>query len=473
MAGESDVRCVWLATMWSRSLLSSTRTSQSKTDKDLQDIALTAELRPAFLRAKQAAGIQDVPCTDCHILGAIALKPIQRFDHRGCDSLGDAIASQLKHWTVLAGRALDGFALLFEVIDTVILQQPLIWNTIAGRRGGSFVSPLEAGQESRFRREMPGNTTSVFQYPFSQVLRLPFPYVTMILSKTWQRILVPDLPCAWNHDQYEASQGRKFSCGLVGHGHKWERCWPALKRFGKRPALQDVEDQAKKIRKIDIVHSEPDIWGLAECLASLGCGAPVPEDEWRGFLAGLRFQYAESVLNASRRHAYVAGGKPSFAFRVGHLVEVMLCAMFLKNEDTLGQALQTAACVLLPATLASAWIKKLREDPSRYLPSSAILSQRRAALDMGFALLQQSQIQEALRQGACFYAMTDSSPQGGRDYEITVLDMILNADARDLMFQVHAWRQLLNSLWHTFYQVCCCHVCWDASRKHAFFAVIA
>ena len=335
---------------------------------------------------------------------------------------------------------MDQLALLFEVVDAVMFDEPIVWNTISGRRGGCFVAPLESGQELRLRRSLPPDCPAIFAYPFSQVIRLPFPYVTMFLTQRWKQLVVPDLPCAWNADPYALSKGRKFSSGLVGAGHKWQRCWPALDRFGRRPRLDAVEQGANS-RTVDMVHGDKDIWALADCLAGLGRGADVASEEWQDFLAGLRHQHAESILLASRRHFYVARGEPSFAFRVGHLVEVMLCCMFLKSDKSLGQALVTAACLLLPQALAEAWIQKLSQDPDLYLPSAAILSQRRAALDMGFALFQQVQIKEALQQGAFLYAMTDSSPQGGRDYEITVLDMILARDACDLMFQSHAWRR--------------------------------
>ena len=327
-----------------------------------------------------------------------------------------------------------------------MFEEPVVWNTISGRRGGCFVAPLESGQEERLRRQLPEDLHAMFRYPFSQVLRLPFPYATMFLTKRWKQMVVPDLPCAWNADPHSIQQ--KFSSGLVGAGHKWQRYWPALNRFGARARLAAAEAPEQAGKPVDMVHGDKDVWALADCLAALGHGGEVDSEQWKDFLAGLRFQHAESVLLAARRHVYIARGAPSFAFRVGHLVEVMLCSMFLKSDQSLGQALMTAASLLLPRALADAWIQKLSDDPDLYMPSPAILSQRRAALDMGFALFQQAQIKQALQSGAFLYAMTDSSPQGGRDYEITVLDMILASDARDLMFQVHAWRQLLVSIMH-------------------------
>ena len=67
--------------------------------------------------------------------------------------------------------------------------------------------------------------------------------------------------------------------------------------------------------------------------------------------------------------------------------------MFLKSGHSLGEGLMTAC--------------------------PAILSQRRAALDMGFALFQHVWIKEALQSEVFFYAMTDFSCRGFRDYEIS------------------------------------------------------
>ena len=190
-----------------------------------------------------------------------------------------------------------------------------------------------------------------------------------------------------------------------------------------------------------MVNNTDKVWDLADCLASLGHGAhEVEEQTWQDFVSGLRFQHAESLLLAAKRHAYVAA-EPSLAFRIGHLVETMLFATSLSNDAQLGQALQMAACLLLPETLAQVWIERLSQDPTTNFPSAAIISQRRAALDIGFALLQQGWIKQALEEGACCFAMTDSSLKGGRDYEITVLDMVFSRNVVDILRQVREWQR--------------------------------
>ena len=87
----------------------------------------------------------------------------------------------------------------------------------------------------------------------------------------------------------------------------------------------------------------------------------------------------------------------------------------------------------------------MQEDPGKYIPSKAIISQRRAALDMGYTCLQQAWVKEQLQQGAFFYALTDSSPQGGRDYEVTVLDVVLPQDAVELLRYVRSAQEPLSS----------------------------
>ena len=115
--------------------------------------------------------------------------------------------------------------------------------------------------------------------------------------------------------------------------------------------------------------------------------------------------------------------------------------MALNSDGELAHALKLAACLLLPEKLAGAWIERLTADDRLYLPSKAIISQRRAALDMGFALLQQSKVQASLLKGVFIYALTDSSPQGGRDYEVTVLDFVEHQHAAELLSYVHSCRQ--------------------------------
>ena len=407
-----DVRCVWLGTLNSRSLLQKTRRIGSRGNEEA-DLALTTDVRPLFLEAARGTGLIEEPpsVSQCHILGAVALRPRERFSYRESEAFGDGVRQQITHFTTLAGRPLDKLALLFEIVDAVMLQRPVTWFTIAGRRGGAFMTELESGQEQRLRAAWPlDGVHAAFAYPFSQVLRMPFPYVVLFLKRAWRMVVVPDLAVPWNYDAYGVQKGRKFVSGLTGSQRKRTSAWPALRRFGKRPRMEEAEaaHAAAAGKQVDSIHDDARLWGLADCVASLGRrGMAVDPEIWQDFVEGMRYQHSESLLLAAKRHAYVAG-KPSFAFRVGHLVEAMLCSMSLSHDDDLGQALQLAACLRLPDKLAKAWIERLHEDPGRYMPSKAIMSQRRAALDMGYALLQQASIKSKLEQGAFFYALTDS-----------------------------------------------------------------
>ena len=444
---HGDVRCVFVGTVASQSFLSSNRHGMNYSSKQEQDpdICLTEALVPAFRDAVRDTPFETLPPADCHILGAVALRPRERVVFRDASWIGPQAQHQLSHWTTLAGRPLDGFALLFDVAESMLLQQPQAWFTIAGRRGGCFFTDLEHGQRERLHSVWPEECHPAFSYPFTQVLRLPYPYAMLILTKHWSVVVVPDLPVAWNHDSYGVTKGRKFVSGLVGSQRKRIEQWPALRIFGKRPALEEAvsAQTAGAAKQIDCIHDPVKLWGLADCIAALGQGANHAVDStiWQDFVEGVRYQHAESLLLASKRHAYVAATKHGFAFSIGFLVEAMLCAMALNSDGELAHALKLAACLLLPEKLAGAWIERLTADDRLYLPSKAIISQRRAALDMGFALLQQSKVQASLLKGVFIYALTDSSPQGGRDYEVTVLDFVEHQHAAELLSYVHSCRQ--------------------------------
>ena len=447
MAG--DVRCVWIATLSSRSLLGSTRKSTGSA-KDARDLCLTDRLHSDFQQAVFGTPFEQLDPSNCHILGALAISPSERYLHRESRVLGEDVMHQLSHWTTLAGRPMHGFALLFKVHSAVLLREPVSWFTFSGRRGGCFFSELEGGQRQRLIAAWPeGNQHHLFSYPFMQVLRLPTPFAMFLLKGPWTTVVVPDLPVPWNHDAYGVSKGRRFVAGLTGNGRKRQYEWQALRRFGKRPALQEAEvaRTAGLSKQVDSVHDPAKLWGLADCVAALGHGENQIDPEiWKDFIEGMRYQQAESLLLSSKRHHYVSGGRGSFAFRIGHLVETMLCAMCLSNDSDLPQALKLAACLLLPEKIAHEWVRRLSEDPGLYLPSKAIISQRRAALDMGYACCQQAWVAERLAEGVFFYALTDSSPQGGRDYEVTVLDAVNANDAIELlMFSRHARGCLDNS----------------------------
>ena len=197
--GESfsaDVRCVWLGTLWSRSLLQKTRRASSRPHHASDDLCLTDELKPAFEEACRGAAYNRLPSNEFYIVGALALRPRERYQHSTSGSLGDAVRLQLSHWTVLAGRPLENSALIFDVVEALELRTPAVWNTISGRKGGSFFTTLEDGQEAKFRRELPAQHHPAFVSGCSgchRVLRLPLPYAIMFMRKKWFTVAVPDL----------------------------------------------------------------------------------------------------------------------------------------------------------------------------------------------------------------------------------------------------------------------------------------
>ena len=301
-----DTRRVWIGTFCSRTLLQKTRRVGTGQDLD-SDLAETEELAPLFRAAARKASFDflQVPANVCHILGAVAIEPRERFSHRESGSLGEEARHQLTHFTRLAGRPLHGFALLFDVLDAVVLQKPVAWRTLAGRRGGSFFTQLESGQEARLRAELPpGDGHTAFTHPFQDVLRLPAPFAMLLLQRTWRVAVVPDLAVPWNHDAYGVFKGRKFLSGLTGGSRKRQTQWPALRRrFGKRPRLEETEavQEAAASKQVDNIHDDAKLWGLADCVSNFQDFSSVfwTRVQAGEFLAAMPFHAIDPMIGTS------------------------------------------------------------------------------------------------------------------------------------------------------------------------------
>jgi len=151
------------------------------------------------------------------------------------------------------------------------------------------------------------------------------------------------------------------------------------------------------------------------------------------------------MLDEMRGHLtlFASGKSRSRAYDVSYLTRCFFLCDALSNAAALKDVLINAARVLLPLKAAEILQRSLDGDERAPVPSASTISRLRGRIDMAWAMVWRSRIREWLCQGVdpVVYPGTDSSPQGGRDYQILVLDFVAGNDLASLHCDVVALEQ--------------------------------
>ena len=128
--------------------------------------------------------------------------------------------------------------------------------------------------------------------------------------------------------------------------------------------------------------------------------------------------------------ALLRGGRKHF--NVLYLVKAFWLSTLLHADRDLTKILIWAARCLLTPGAAAHVERRLRSNPD-HVPSASVLSKRRLSIDTAVILLTRESILQLVAGGATCHMMIDSSPQGGRDYELALLSFILPEDGLELL----------------------------------------
>eukprot|EP00972_Heterocapsa_arctica_P111591 16426936-Heterocapsa_arctica.AAC.1 len=138
----------------------------------------------------------------------------------------------------------------------------------------------------------------------------------------------------------------------------------------------------------------------------------------------------------------------SQAFSILYLIRCFLLCQSLTSAAALKTAMCHAARLVMPSKAADIMEGALDNDNST-APSPATVSRLRGRIDVSWMLIWRDRIQTWLDSngGLAVYPGTDSSPQGGRDYQILVLDFI----PRAAMPELHAHTVAFDARPHMLY----------------------
>jgi hypothetical protein len=103
------------------------------------------------------------------------------------------------------------------------------------------------------------------------------------------------------------------------------------------------------------------------------------------------------------------------SYKAGFLLECLVLTFALRSASDLKSTLVHAVQVL-PPVWRSSLLSLMRDDAS--LPSAATLTRARLLVDVAFMLMQQRIFRDLLQTRPVLYGLVDSSPQGGRNWEL-------------------------------------------------------
>lgn len=162
------------------------------------------------------------------------------------------------------------------------------------------------------------------------------------------------------------------------------------------------------------------IRNLADTLHRVVCRDASSLDDARNWVSQLRSFHDELILNrAQSQTCHVSNAK----YNVTVVLEGFLMGGLLSNSAHLRDVLVSAARLLLPPSLATPLCNRLTDRTFR-LPCASTMSRNRLTVDVAYMLTVRELIAELLQGAASAFVMADSSPQGGRDYEIMVFDIV-------------------------------------------------
>jgi hypothetical protein len=258
----------------------------------------------------------------------------------------------------------------------------------------------------------------VFASP-NTVLRVPWPFATLVVHSKWTQLAQRGL-CAWGRD-----------CDAAPFYRAWLR-----REFpdGARHNAPRAHDVALEVELLD-GHFFVELADELRCWSSvIQDGTPAADREhvresiakyivWLDHCA--RIAQPDDAIEQSLETRITRGGKWSqtlmrhVQYRDVFFVNALWFAFGLQNNGTGKNYVKQAflkATRLLPA--ASRGIVQ-RQVEAMECPSPSQISRGHLYLDVALMLRARKFHESMIKDGAVVYGLSDSSPQGGRDYQIT------------------------------------------------------
>ena len=122
-------------------------------------------------------------------------------------------------------------------------------------------------------------------------------------------------------------------------------------------------------------------------------------------------------------------------YKASFLIQTLIMRAMLANDAALREVIAMACKMVLPATIQGQVLSVIENPHDFPLPHQSTVSRWRVCLDAAFMMYCR---QHYPPSGFIRYAMVDSSPQGGRDYELIVVCHVVQEQLPQLVRAANA-----------------------------------
>ena len=328
---------------------------------------------------------------------------------------------QRKFWHSV-GPGDEHSVFFFKIVEIHVLARPVKIDEWACLQNHAFFSLLTdvafGALEAAWQEQSPAFCEQ--QVPVD-VVRLPLCFAVMCSKKAWDSFAVCDMSLK--------AGGRKKTHGQ-GQGGWHLGLTPHLRQaFPDVPWIADPEEIAKfSIQDPD--NAEEFLDEIKNVVMGLQQGEHVDLERLYFFLTAFA-GYMNELRGMLDFHRHGKRSKNQ-AFGLTYLIKCFLLSQSLRSASQLKTALHSAAGIILPKQ-ASQIMQAALDTNSNSVPSAAAISKARGRIDVSWMLVWRDRFKEMFDgAGAVIYLGTDSSPQGGRDYQIVVLDIVKKQDLAEL-----------------------------------------
>ena len=377
-----------------------------------------------------------------HIVAIAALEPLGQ--HHALRTLADEERVQRDLWRFFVQSSLHGKMSYFRVVRVKLLALPVPLHMAASKWKKRFFAKADAGWGMR-------NLTSNMQDMSREeqvwwmeqcqqcspegvplvALRLPRPILSLVLASHWTRVAVPDasqdgffLRAGWDaFPDAAATLQRQLFQG--------EPCCRLL--FSNDDPLEGL----KTVEDFQVANGpgRAELHLLLQRVASafMGCRPCQGEARDRMFLellaAGTALEDSEADLCRFLLTNAASGGTRRYS--VSSLLNYFILSGFLHRDADLREALESCCKLVLPADQANAALSLLHGDGHYKLnvPSASTISRARFKVDVAWMLVVRDQLKACLLNGGVkLFVQTDATFQAGKQYQITILNIVKNMD---------------------------------------------
>jgi hypothetical protein len=114
-----------------------------------------------------------------------------------------------------------------------------------------------------------------------------------------------------------------------------------------------------------------------------------------------------------------------YGYKSAFLIQAFMHTMMLSRRASLRSSIEDTLNMVFGTDLASVFVKQLSEKSA--FPSASVISRFQLSLDVGYMLYMRDEFMKVVQTDGVIYMLSDSSPQGGRDWQLTEIYSVVQA----------------------------------------------